>query len=258
MLGAIAGSIIGGLFQKSANDKARSNSMDDQLNGPSRMVSGAHKAGLNPLSLLSASSFNYGAGARGPAPLASAATVASVGASIDQQFADRKAEKAKKAEHELELEKRKLEKKSAGGSGGVVQRTVSVPGVVQMTTPGNISKDVSTPPSVMTVAPKIATPVLVMRNDGLTSANPEAPVQPEEDTWAWGREGTFLENTDEIVRRNLDGKLAPRVIRNPSNPLLDPAERLHKEHVKPFYEKTKKTLKKGKWPTKSINLGGFR
>jgi hypothetical protein len=73
--------------------------------------------------------------------------------------------------------------------------------------PGNIA---------MTEAPKLTvpsknsdpvgvTPALSTSTDGLTRANPDAPAQPEEDLWAWMRDGTLFENVREAGRRNAAG-----------------------------------------------------
>lgn len=52
--------------------------------------------------------------------------------------------------------------------------------------------------------PTDARPATVMRDDGLTAGNPDAPREAEVDLWQWAVDGTLLENSAEIARRNED------------------------------------------------------
>lgn len=57
-----------------------------------------------------------------------------------------------------------------------------------------------------TEVPYLLDPIKVMRPDGLTSANPDNAPEAEQDAWVWAREGSFLDNASEILRRNITSK----------------------------------------------------
>ena len=146
------GGIIGGLFGKSSEKRQRSYQIDDQINGPSRMVEGAQKAGLNPLSLLGASSFNYTPNQQ-TAPLISNAMISNITDTMADAVLNRDAEKREKEKHEIEMERRKLEKERAGGAGGVANRTAGAASIAPRNLtitpkPGVIVKVDSTEPAV--------------------------------------------------------------------------------------------------------------
>lgn len=50
--------------------------------------------------------------------------------------------------------------------------------------------------------PLHSAPTTVMRDDGLTGSNPDAPREAETDMFQWAIDGTIIDNVNEIARRN--------------------------------------------------------
>lgn len=147
MIGQIAGSIIGGLFQKKAAKKARQNALFDEAMKFIRLRDAAERGGFNPLTALE----NGGVGGfsnlpSGVAPLASTAIITGALQGVGEMLSSKRETKMTEQDVRDDLLKVENERKGAGGYEPVIRR--SKPGA------GNIGvTPVSLPPVTVRDAP---------------------------------------------------------------------------------------------------------
>lgn len=165
---------------------------------PSAIRRGAERAGFNPLTVLSSGAVGGSPGISLPsAGLNRIASLEGIGTALNEHVERKQAATLNAAN--IELASVQAERAKAGGAGDVFTRTRNSVLNYRPASSGGVGPTAD-PLSPKKVDPR---PVTVQRDDGLTSANPDAPVQPEEDLWAWWRNGTMMENLGEMSQRNI-------------------------------------------------------
>lgn len=209
MLGALIGagaSLLGGaMSSRSAKKRQRE---QNAYNDPVQMRARMEKAGFNPLL---GPDFAGNQMTVAPSGMMGNA-IAQAGLTIANGMSEKK---------QLELEQTKLEqdrerldkllqeatiRPKVGGIYAQTQNTQSIKktgapllsGAAAASEPAGFK-----PQGVSTVEPeKVEESTMVMQSDGMTSSNPDNPVEMEADLWTWWRDGTFFPNTNETLRRN--------------------------------------------------------
>jgi len=202
VLAPIAGSLVGGLLDKKSDRSAQRRA--NEYENPAAIRARYEAAGFNPLLAFTGN----GAGTIQPQVGRSNSFQKLVGQSFDL------AQNEKFQTAQLEQENRRLELMAEEltlkeKSYSAYDRNSGTTGVGGGLAASVMTEAPTQPPAPPTIAPKFgipgndARPTSVNRTDGLTSSNPEAPTEPEQDAWNWAREGTLLRNGNEILERNL-------------------------------------------------------
>ena len=193
------GSLLGGLLgsKKVSSRQASRGAIYGQAEG-ARLA--AEKLGFNPLTLLAASSAVGGYDSANPmgAALADAAGALAEGVTAK---AEREDELAKAREENAKLRERltqsTIRPRVPGVFGSEPVRAAVGAEVVRVVNAAGMGAAAVSPPT-----PVLAAPTMVMRDDGLPAANPDAPAEAETDLWSAARRGTIIPFVQEIVRRN--------------------------------------------------------
>jgi len=207
LLTALAPVALQGFIGNKQAKSARAAALQDGATQFSRLRSSAEAGGFNPLTALMGGGLNAFSGLpSGVAPLISPTSMANFAKDVSSILTGEDQRARDRQDVADEMARIQLDQLKAGGAGPIVRATVSDPtiGAVRganpkITNPSDASWfDSAYAPE----APAIDDPTTVMRTDGMTSANPDAPVEFEGDIWSWARDGTMLPNLAEIYMRN--------------------------------------------------------
>ena len=211
MLGALIGagaSLLGGALSSRSAKKRQEE--QNWYNDPAQMRKRAEKAGFNPLLWAGQGNVQNNVAASGFFGNA----VASAGLIVADEM--NRAKELDLEQSRLEMDRERLDSliKTATlrpNVGGVYAQTVRTPSIKKtgaplqgdtpMGGPAKYGPFQPTSPYAPDASP-FEEPTKVMRDDGLTSANPDAPPEFEGDLWTWVREGTALPNMWEVYKRN--------------------------------------------------------
>lgn len=236
---AAGASLLGGLFSSRSAKKQqdRANKYDD----PEQMRKRAEAAGFNPL--LWAGQGNVTANIR-PNNFMGAA-IANAGLAASEWQSEKKRFDLEKTR--LEMDREKLDHLIETTTirpkvGGLYSGNVSIPkNSTRPTVGGGVAAAAQAAKSPMfnpetpfntSETPLLADPSKVMRDDGMTAANPDSPPEFEGDVWSWAREGTLIPNLGEIWNRNTGNTETQKAAQEKANKKWEARkERLRKERA---------------------------
>lgn len=240
LAGAVLPSIIGGVSKKNSEKRQNEANVENTLLQLPRLRQSAEDAGFNPLTALMATGgqgFNV---QTQHAPLASAEVIQNTVQDVGNVLSGEWSREKKRQEVVDDLNKINRDRATkadntigktlavgvrtplphrrsgmiGGGAGAVTMRPEPLQATSISTTP-NHNFNPSTPYGPR-VTPTLADPTKVMRDDGMTAANPDNPAEAEADWWTWAREGTFFQNVGEVWDRNVGerSRLLPKTIQS--------------------------------------------
>ena len=122
LLSSLAGGVLGGLFQKSAEKRQQRYAVENVIESLPRLRMSAEKAGVNMLTAMGASNTGN-AGAPAVAPLASASVIQGIVQDASDLLTGETAEQKSRQKVRDKLEKLQLEKMNSGGSKRIIIRT---------------------------------------------------------------------------------------------------------------------------------------
>lgn len=202
LIGAGA-SLLGGLFSGRSSRRAqeRQNEYNDPLNQRNRL----ERAGFNPAAFMNPN------GNIQAAPAASGQfgnAIANAGLFIASDMREEEALKIEKSR--LQMDRQKLDKLLQQAtirpkSGGIYSGNIKSPSMGGVGAPATVAAPMLNGGSRERFGPPlqtIADPTGVMRDDGLPSANPDAPAEFEADIWERARKGEILPFGWELYKRN--------------------------------------------------------
>jgi len=207
LLTSLAPVALQGFLGNKQAKSARAAALHDGATQFSRLRSSAEAGGFNPLTALMGGGLNAFSGLpSGVAPLISPTSMANFAKDVSSILTGEDQRESNRQDVADEMARIQLDQLKAGGSGAIVRATVSDPtiGAVRGANP-KITNPADSSWFDSAYSPELTTidaPTTVLRDDGLSSANPDAPVEAEGDLWSWARNGTLLPNLGEIYLRN--------------------------------------------------------
>jgi len=160
---------------------------------------GAERAGFNPLTVLQATG-----GRSSPAPMQSPSLSRNpIGDAVEAGTSAYFAAKDQEAQAEYDQAKLDLVRKQLEDESNKTVYTENFGFAIPQAETETAQTANASPALSPTQNPHPNGTTTVMGKDGLTRADPEAPVELEGDAWAWARDGSLWPNINEVWNRNM-------------------------------------------------------